>query len=73
MLSKLKEEAKNPKNVKEKKVKNNLLDSTKHMGYEMRLPGMKKPLKPIPIFKQDPGERPKQFYKRVHNQVQVSK
>ena len=71
LISRLREDTKNGKMVKQKKEKrSNLLDSSKHMGYEMRLPGMKKPLKPIPIFKQDPGEKPKLFYKRVHNQVE---
>ena len=73
LISKLREDTKNGKINKPKKDQKrdkNLLDSSKHMGYEMRLPGMKKPLKPIPIFKQDPGEKPKLFYKRVHNQVE---
>ena len=71
MISKLREDTKNGKIVREKKEKRDkLLDSSKHMGYEMKLPGMKKPLKPIPIFKQDPGEKQKHFFKRVHNQVQ---
>merc|ERR1719334_2496304 len=29
------------------------------MGFEMTLPGMKKPLKPIPVFKQMPGKKKK--------------
>ena len=33
--------------------------------------GMKKPLKPIPVFKQMPGERKKQFYHRMNQTVQV--
>merc|ERR1719400_1330584 len=33
-----------------------LLDSRKHMTYEMKLPGMKRPLKPVPVFKQQQGE-----------------
>lgn len=48
-----------------------LLDSTKHMGYEMTLPGMTKPLKPIPVFKQMPGERKNQFYNRMNQTVQA--
>ncbi len=43
----------------------NLLDSSKHMGYETRLPGMKRPLKPVPVFKQNPGESDKKFLNRV--------
>lgn len=49
----------------------NLLDSTKHMGYETTLPGMTKPLKPIPLFKQMPGERKKQFFRRMDVTVQA--
>jgi len=48
-----------------------LLDSTKHMGYEMNLPGMYKPLKPIPVFKQMPGEGKKQFFRRMDVTVQA--
>merc|ERR1719216_856029 len=39
-----------------------LLDSRKHMTYEMKLPGMKRPLKPVPVFKQQPGENKRSFY-----------
>jgi len=48
-----------------------LLDSTKHMGFEMTLPGMKKPLKPIPVFQQMPGEKKKQFFRRMDNTVKA--
>merc|ERR1719268_521990 len=45
--------SKNPKNPDMK----GLLDSTKHTTFEgPKLPGMNKPLKPIPVFKQNPGE-----------------
>lgn len=37
----------------------------------MTLPGMKKPLKPIPVFKQMPGEKKKQFFRRMDLTVQV--
>ena len=37
----------------------------------MTLPGMKKPLKPIPVFKQMPGEKKKQFFRRMDMTVQV--
>ena len=37
----------------------------------MTLPGMTKPLKPIPVFKQMPGERKNQFYNRMNQTVQV--
>ncbi|XP_059096734.1 coiled-coil domain-containing protein 137-like [Tigriopus californicus] len=52
------------------KNKNKLLDSSKYMGYEMRLPGMKRPLKPIPVFQQSEGESQKRFFNRMHQQVQ---
>merc|ERR1719474_2346494 len=43
--------SKNPKNPDMK----GLLDSTKHTTFEgPKLPGMNKPLKPIPVFKQNP-------------------
>merc|ERR1712150_289754 len=40
-------------------------------GYEMNLPGMNKPLKPIPVFKQMPGEGKKQFFRRMDVTVQA--
>jgi len=46
-----------------------LLDSTLTMGTETKLPGMKKPLKPVPVFKQTPGESKKAFYKRMDRTV----
>lgn len=39
--------------------------------YEMNLPGMKRPLKPIPVFQQKKGESQKRFFNRMHRQVQV--
>ena len=42
-----------------------------HFSFEMTLPGMKKPLKPIPVFKQMPGEKKKQFFRRMDLTVQV--
>merc|ERR1711902_254 len=41
-----------------------------HMGMEMKLPGMKKDLKPIPVFQQNPGEKNRQFFRRVNQQVE---
>ena len=38
----------------------------------MKLPGMKKDLKPIPAFRQNPGEKERHFFKRVNQQVTVS-
>lgn len=37
----------------------------------MRLPGMKKPLRPVPVFKQNPGEPEKSFLFRMESQVKV--
>merc|ERR1712228_892071 len=69
MLSKLREEAKQPSVPKPKVPKSNLLDSTKLTGYEMKLPGMKKDLKPIPVFQQQEGEKNRQFFRRMNQQV----
>lgn len=66
IISKLREDAKKPNLPKPKVPKSNLLDSTKHMGLEMKLPGMKKDLKPIPIFQQQEGEKERQFFRRVN-------
>ena len=73
-MIKLKEDVKNRKKIrKEPKSANNddLLDSRKHMGMEMKLPGMKKDLKPIPVFQQNAGEKNRQFFRRVNQQVEV--
>ena len=40
--------------------------------FEMRLPGMKKDLRPIPAFKQNPGEKERHFFKRGNQEVTVS-
>ena len=58
---------------KPKVPKSKLLDSTKLMGYEMKLPGMKKDLKPIPVFQQQEGEKQRQFFRRMNQQVAVSR
>merc|ERR1719510_2340485 len=50
-----------------------LLDSRKHMTYEMKLPGMKRPLKPVPVFKQQPGENKRSFYHRMDKTIQGMK
>merc|ERR1719291_1224263 len=42
-----------------------LLDSSKSAIVENRLPGMKRPLKPIPVFRQKPGESQKSFFNRM--------
>ena len=36
---------------------------------ENRLPGMKRPLKPIPVFRQRPEESKKAFFNRMENTV----
>jgi len=72
LISKLREDVKQQRNQKKEPrapPKSDLLDSTKHMGYEMKLPGMKKDLKPIPAFRQNPGEKERHFFKRVNQQV----
>ena len=73
LISRLREDTKNGKMVKQKEEKrSNLLDSSKHMGYEMRLPGMKKDLRSIPVFQQQEGEKQRQFFRRMNQQVAVS-
>ena len=37
----------------------------------MRLAGMSRPLKPIPVFKQEPGETQRRFFNRMETTVQV--
>jgi hypothetical protein len=39
----------------------------------MKLPGMKKSLRPIPVFKQHPEEQQRQFFRRVNQEVNVKK
>merc|ERR1712059_164108 len=50
-----------------------LLDSSKHQTYDPKLPGMNKPLKPIPVFKQTPGEHKRAFYYRIDKTIQSMK
>jgi len=51
-----------------------LLDSTKHTTFEgPRLKGMNKPLKPIPVFKQKPGEHKRAFFYRMDQTIQSMK
>lgn len=72
-LMRAKEEAKRqPLATKVKKAKvegKQLLDSSKFMDTEMRLPGMTKPLKPIPLFKQEEGESKRKFFNRMEATV----
>lgn len=46
------------------KVSKDLLDSTRGEGVEVRLPGMKRPLRPVPVFKQKEGETERRFINR---------
>jgi len=50
-----------------------VLDSARHITQEPWMPGMKKPLKPIPRFKQRDGEHKRAFYYRMHNTIQEMK
>jgi len=63
---------------KEKPPKNpdhkGLLDSTKHTTFEgPKQKGMNKPLKPIPVFKQNPGEHKRAFFYRMDQTIQSMK
>ena len=67
----------NPKK-KEKAPKNpdnkGLLDSSKHTTFEgPKQKGMNKPLKPIPVFKQNPGEHKRAFFYRMDQTIQSMK
>jgi len=67
----------NPKK-KEKAPKNpdnkGLLDSSKHATFEgPKQKGMNKPLKPIPVFKQNPGEHKRAFFYRMDQTIQSMK
>ena len=72
-MMRLKEDVKNRKKIRKepKTSSDDLIDSRKHMGMEMKLPGMMKDLKPIPVFQQNPGEKNRQFFRRVNQQVEV--
>merc|ERR1711925_61929 len=63
---------------KEKPPKNpdhkGLLDSTKHTTFEgPKQKGMNKPLKAIPVFKQNPGEHKRGFFYRMDQTIQSMK
>jgi len=58
---------------KRKRGDKDLLDSAKHFKEESWMPGMDKPLKPIPRFKQNPGEGKKEFFYRMHTTIQTLK
>merc|ERR1719219_1601830 len=50
-----------------------LLGSKNHYNVEMKLPGMDRPLKPVPVFKQHPGENKRAFYYRMDKTIQSMK
>jgi len=82
LMMKAKEDIKNgtfKQNFKKKANKDvppeekDLLDSRKHMTYEMKLPGMNRPLKPVPVFKQQLGENKRAFFYRMDTTIQNMK
>ena len=80
MLMKVREEVKSGtmNQKRHKKVKDpdteHLLDSTKFRTVvEPKQKGMNKPLKPVPVFKQHPGEHKRAFYKRINETIQSMK
>jgi len=82
LMIQAKEEIKNGtfEQNKNKKSKNSvppeekdLLGSKKHYNFETKLPGMNRPLKPVPVFKQQPGENKRAFYYRMDKTIQSMK
>ena len=80
MLMKVREDVKsgNFKDDRQRKAKDpdskHLLDSSKyHTPLEPRQKGMNKPLKPVPVFKQKPGEHKRAFYYRIDQTIQSMK
>merc|ERR1719232_216731 len=64
--------------VRQRKMKDpdtkHLLDSSKyHTPVEIKQKGMSKPLKPVPVFKQNPGEHKRAFYYRIDQTIQSMK
>ncbi|KAF4521852.1 hypothetical protein B566_EDAN003726 [Ephemera danica] len=49
---------------------NELIDTSKFKEKEVLLPGMRRPEKPVPVFKQHPGEEPHQFVCRIQRKCQ---
>lgn len=66
-------EEKKPKKEKIPEEEKGLLDSTKYMNVEPRLHGMNRPLKPVPVFKQQLGESKRAFYYRMDKSIQSMK
>ena len=80
MMMKAREDVKtgNSGPVRQRKVKDpdtkHLLDSSKyHSPVEIKQKGMNKPLKPVPVFKQNPGEHKRAFYYRIDQTIQSMK
>ena len=80
MMMKAREDVKlgNSGPVRQRKVKDpdtkHLLDSSKyHTPAEIKQKGMNKPLKPVPVFKQNPGEHKRAFYYRIDQTIQSMK
>ena len=80
MMMKAREDVKlgNSGPVRQRKVKDpdtkHLLDSSKyHTPVEIKQKGMNKPLKPVPVFKQNPGEHKRAFYYRIDQTIQSMK
>ena len=80
MMMKAREDVKlgNSGPVRKRKVKDpdtkHLLDSSKyHTPAEIKQKGMNKPLKPVPVFKQNPGEHKRAFYYRIDQTIQSMK
>merc|ERR1712112_592777 len=79
-MGKVREDVKsgNFKDNRQRKAKDpdskHLLDSSKyHTPLEPRQKGMNKPLKPVPVFKQKPGEHKRAFYYRIDQTIQSMK
>ncbi|XP_065341110.1 coiled-coil domain-containing protein 137 [Cloeon dipterum] len=64
------ERLKNPKPKQIKKRSDGLIDTSIFTKKEFHLPGMKRKEKPVPIFKQMPGENPKDFLSRINRKCQ---
>lgn len=72
-LKNQKVEEKRPKKEKIPEDEKGLLDSTKYMNVEPRLHGMNRPLKPVPVFKQQLGENKRAFFYRMDKSIQSMK
>merc|ERR1719220_2045964 len=59
---------------KRKAKDSDLLDSSKYFtASEPKQKGMNKPMKPVPVFKQNPGEHKRAFYYRIDQTIQSMK